>query len=94
MARDAQTLAVLHGVAITTLRHRRDVIGLSLPLVSTDAAAGLALPRIPCEHGLTPRPVPLVTVATLGRARAVGVITTTAARQSGGLMGGDALWHG
>ena len=91
----AQTLAVLDGVPVAALNNRHDVISLGFALVHADTAAGLALPRIPCEHGLTPRSMPLVAVALCRSVWPGRRITTRAGRlQPQRLMGGDALWHG
>jgi hypothetical protein len=93
MARDAKALAVLDRIPLAALTDRHDVIGLGFSLVGTDTAAGTTLPRITGEHGLPPRSVPLVAVATLGRVWAVGFVTATATGKSGGLVRRDTLRH-
>ena len=72
VAGDAKALPVVHVVPRASVladqravHHGRHVIGVGFPLVGTYPTARSALPRVTGQHGLTPRLVPLVGVASL-----------------------------
>ena len=64
MARHAQALAILDGIPLAALAHRRDVICVGFSTSSTHPPAMLALPRITGQHSLPPQPVTPRAIAT------------------------------
>jgi len=65
VATHAQALAVRHIVSLATFGNAFDMVGVCFPLVGTDAATFLTLPRITGQHGQPPGSMLLVAVSTL-----------------------------
>ena len=92
MARPAKRLAIRHVVPGTTLANRHNVVCLCVLLA--DSPAGLALPRVPRQHGLPPCSVCLVAVAACRRVGPGTIVSPLTRRtQTQRPMGGYALRH-
>lgn len=65
VATHAQALTVGDIVSLATFGNAFDVVSMCFPLVGTDAATFLALPRITGQHGQPPGSMLLVAVSTL-----------------------------
>lgn len=92
VAHQAQRLAVRQVVTRAAVSNCDNVVGLGLALVTADAAAVLARPRVTRENRQPPRPVRLVAVAAGSSGRPIAFVPAIRS-QTQRPVRWNASWH-